>query len=72
MRYWLLILCVVSMPCVAIEFPDIGVSADTVMSSAEEQELGEAFFRQLRRQVEVINDLQINNLWEICFTSFPK
>jgi len=61
MRYWILILCVVCLPCVAKEFPSLGISANTVMSPAEEQELGEAFIRQLRRQVEVIDDLQINN-----------
>ena len=61
MRYWILILCVVCLPSVAKEFPSLGISANTVMSLAEEQELGEAFIRQLRRQVEVIDDLQINN-----------
>lgn len=62
MRYWLLILLyVVGLPCVAIELPDIGVSASTVISPADEQKLGEAFFRQLRREVEVIDDVQIND-----------
>lgn len=62
MRYWLLtILCVVGFPCVAIELPDIGTSASTVISPADEQKLGETFFRQLRREVEVIDDIQIND-----------
>lgn len=45
----------------AIELPDIGISANTVMSLAEEKQLGEAFVRQLRRRVELIDDLEINN-----------
>ncbi len=61
MRYLLLILCVICSPGVATELPDLGTSANTVMSPAQEQELGKAFVRQLRRQVEVIDDGQINN-----------
>ncbi|MDM8558444.1 M48 family metalloprotease [Candidatus Parabeggiatoa sp. HSG14] len=61
MRYLFLILWVICLPCVAIDLPDIGISANTIMSPADEQKLGETFIRQLRRQVEVIDDLQISN-----------
>ncbi|MCK5665601.1 MAG: M48 family metallopeptidase [Thiotrichaceae bacterium] len=50
-----------SFPAATIELPDIGISANTVMSPADEQKLGENFIRQLRRQVFVIEDAQINN-----------
>jgi predicted Zn-dependent protease len=59
MYRWLLILWAI--PCAAIELPDIGTSANTVLSQADEQKLGETFIRQLRRQLEVIDDAQINN-----------
>ncbi len=61
-RHWLLILlCICSLPIAAIELPDMGISANTVMSPADEQKLGETFIRQLRRQAPVIDDPQINN-----------
>jgi len=60
--YWLLILlCVLSPYNAATELPDIGISANTVMSPADEQKLGEAFLRQLRREMEIMDDPQINN-----------
>ncbi len=62
LRYWLFIaLYVICLPSVAIELPDIGVSAHTVISPAKAQKLGEAFIRQLRRKISIIDDLQINN-----------
>jgi len=62
MRYYLLILlCTISLAGIAIELPDIGISANTVMSPADEQKLGKAFIRQLRRQVEIIDNPQIKN-----------
>ncbi len=63
MRHCLLILLlyVLSFPAATIELPDIGISANTVMSPADEQELGAHFFRQLRRQVAIVDDAQINN-----------
>ncbi len=57
----LLILCIVYVPCIAIELPDIGISADVIMSSVDEDRLGKAFIRQLRQHVEVIDDVQIND-----------
>lgn len=59
MYRWLLILWAI--PCAAIELPDMGTSANTVLSQADEQKLGETFIRQLRRQLEVVDDAQINN-----------
>ena len=62
MRYYFFILfCAISLPSTAIELPNIGISANTVMSPADEQKLGEAFIRQLRRQVKIIDNPQINN-----------
>jgi len=60
-RYFFIILWAISIPCAAIELPDMGISANSVLSQAEEQKLGETFIRQLRRQMEVIDDAQINN-----------
>ncbi|MCK5720087.1 MAG: M48 family metallopeptidase [Thiomargarita sp.] len=60
MRYWYFILWLIYMPCTAIELPNMGLSADTILSPAEEKKLGETFFRQLRRKVKVIDDPQIN------------
>ncbi|MBE9563297.1 MAG: M48 family metalloprotease, partial [Proteobacteria bacterium] len=62
MKYWLLILYLIQIPCIAaVELPDIGISADVVMSPADEEKLGKAFIRQLRQHVEVIDDIQIND-----------
>lgn len=60
MRYWLLIIGVLCFPCAAIELPEIGISADRTMSPTEERKLGETFFRQLHRQMVVIDDAEIN------------
>jgi len=60
MRYWLFLVSALGLPGLAIELPEIGTSADTTLSPAEEQKLGEAFFRQLHRQMTVIEDLEIN------------
>ena len=59
--YFFILLCAISLPSTAIELPNIGISANTVMSPADEQKLGEAFIRQLRRQVQIIDNPQINN-----------
>ena len=59
--YFFILLCAISLPSTAIELPNIGISANTVMSPADEQKLGEAFIRQLRRQVKIIDNPQINN-----------
>ena len=60
MRYWLLIIGILCFPCTAIELPEMGISADRTMSPKEEQKLGETFFRQLHRQMVVIDDAEIN------------
>jgi predicted Zn-dependent protease len=63
MRYLFLLLIssLVQFPLQAIELPDIGNSALSVMSPAEEQKLGEAFLRQLRQRVEIIDNQHITN-----------
>ncbi len=60
-HYFFIILWAICLPCVAIELPDMGISANSVLSQAEEQKLGKTFIRQLRRQMEIIDDAQINN-----------
>ena len=42
-----------------IELPDMGDSSGTVISPAEEKELGEAFFRSLHSQVTISQDPEI-------------
>jgi beta-barrel assembly-enhancing protease len=62
MRYCFLVLIyIICLPIAAIELPDIGMSANTVMSPADERKLGEAFLRQIRREVNVIDELQISH-----------
>jgi predicted Zn-dependent protease len=46
----------------AIELPDMGNSAGAIVSPAEEQEIGKAFMRELRRQAEVIDDIDMASL----------
>lgn len=40
----------------AVELPEMGTSADTVLSPAEERELGAAFFRRLRQEGKLLDD----------------
>ncbi len=63
MKWYINCICIllISLPVAAIELPDIGSSANLVMSLADEQKLGTSFFRQLRLQVELIDDTQIND-----------
>lgn len=44
-----------------IQLPDMGDSSGTLISPAQEKELGEAFFRQLHAQVEVNEDAEISH-----------
>ncbi|MCP4698195.1 MAG: M48 family metallopeptidase [Gammaproteobacteria bacterium] len=44
----------------ATGLPDMGASADTVLSLAEEQKLGEAFIRKLRKTGSVLDDQAVN------------
>lgn len=60
MRYWLVIFYWVSLPCFAIELPEIGSSFGSLLSPVEEDQLGADFMRQLRQQVTVIDDVEIN------------
>ncbi len=41
------------------DLPEIGDSSQTVLSSAQEQELGEAFMRELRANVDLVGDPEI-------------
>ena len=47
-----------------IELPDMGDSSGTVISPAEEKELGEAFFRSLHSQVTINQDAEIQEYIE--------
>ncbi len=40
--------------------PDIGDAADAIMSSADEQRLAEAFMREVRQQLHVIDDPEVS------------
>ncbi|ESS73418.1 TPR repeat-containing protein [Methyloglobulus morosus KoM1] len=46
-------------PNTKIELPDMGDSSGTIISPAEEKELGEAFFRSLHSQVTINQDAEI-------------
>lgn len=46
-------------PNAKIELPDMGDSSGTIITPAEEKELGEAFFRSLHSQVTVNQDAEI-------------
>jgi len=44
-----------------MNLPEIGLSADQIFSPAEEQEIGQQFMRQLRQQVKIIDDPEVEN-----------
>jgi predicted Zn-dependent protease len=44
-----------------IQLPDMGDSSGTLISPAQEKELGEAFFRQLHAQVQINEDVEISH-----------
>ncbi|HLA75311.1 MAG TPA: M48 family metalloprotease [Gammaproteobacteria bacterium] len=43
-----------------LDLPDIGSGAGGVLSPAEEQQLGEAFMREIRQQLTILDDPEIN------------
>lgn len=52
-------LLVASGSLVAIELPDMGSSADSVLSPQDSQRLGEAFMRQVRKHLTLVDDPEI-------------
>ncbi|EIJ41930.1 putative Zn-dependent protease [Beggiatoa alba B18LD] len=48
-------------PAYAINLPDIGASTDTALSPAQEQRLGDTAMRQLRRELEILDDAEVNS-----------
>ncbi len=53
------LLCVTATSTTArndIQLPDIGAPSDSVITPAEEQRLGKAFMRSLRKQTTIVND----------------
>lgn len=51
-------------PITKIDLPDMGDSSGTIISPAEEKELGEAFFRSLHSQVAINQDAEIQEYIE--------
>lgn len=51
--------CWVAPPLLAVELPDIGNPADTVLSPAEEREVAAQFLRQARKQLDLIDDPEV-------------
>jgi beta-barrel assembly-enhancing protease len=51
-------------PNTKIDLPDMGDSSGTIISPAEEKELGEAFFRSLHAQVSINQDAEIQEYIE--------
>jgi len=43
----------------AVELPDLGTSADRIMSPADEARIGAEFFRSLRQHVELVEDPEL-------------
>ncbi len=64
-QLWLIlllaVLCATAGMVEAIDLPDIGTSADQIFSPLQEQELGEAFVRQLRQRVTMLDDMEVEN-----------
>jgi len=60
----LLLGCMLSRTAMAIDLPQMGLSANTVMSTVDEQELGEAFMRHVRRTENIVNDMEINHYFK--------
>lgn len=45
----------------SIELPDMSSSADNLLSPIEEQKIAKAFLRQLRRETDIMDDVEIYN-----------
>ncbi len=44
----------------SIDLPDIGLSANNIMTPQEEQKIGESFMRHLRRSIKIVDDPEIS------------
>ncbi len=44
----------------SIDLPDIGLSANNIMTPQEERKIGESFMRHLRRSIKIIDDPEIS------------
>ncbi len=60
MRYWFILLFIWHSSAMAIDLPDMGTSASTVMSLEEEKKIGEEFFQEFKKQASVAEDVEIN------------
>ncbi|MCV6638582.1 M48 family metalloprotease [Candidatus Albibeggiatoa sp. nov. NOAA] len=61
MRIFILLLCFWMLPVHSIELPDMGSSADNVLSPIEEQKIAKALLRQLRREADIMDDVEVHN-----------
>lgn len=56
-----ILVCTVCRPLHAtVELPNIGDSSETVLSIEQEQRLGEAFMRNLRQTLKIVNDPEVD------------
>ncbi|WP_353571268.1 M48 family metalloprotease [Candidatus Albibeggiatoa sp. nov. BB20] len=61
MHIFILLLCFWVLPAQSLELPDMGTSADNVLSPIEEQKIAKALLRQLRREADVMDDVEVYN-----------
>ena len=60
-------LCVISICCTGngfaqgVKLPDFGDASESSLSAAEEKELGQAFLREIRAQLSVIDDAEVES-----------
>lgn len=59
--FWITLGVLGCLPCAAIDLPDMGASASSVLSPSDERRLGEGFMRQLRNGVDVVDDLEVSS-----------
>ncbi len=60
---WLAVaaLCPVLAAAQPIELPDMGASANTVLSPQKEKEIGEAFMREVRKELTLVDDPEVED-----------
>ncbi|MEK7989716.1 MAG: M48 family metalloprotease [Thiotrichaceae bacterium] len=61
MRIFIFILCFWVLPVQCLDLPDMGSSADNILSPIEEQKIAKSLLRQLRREVDMVDDVEIYN-----------
>ena len=61
MRIFIFLLGFWILPVQSLELPDMGSSADNVLSPIEEQKIAKALLRQIRREADVMQDVEVHN-----------